>query len=163
MSHFIGHDISIQLLILFSAAITSSGSLYTWGRGNYGCLGHGSSEHVLLPTVVTALGGQHVIKVACGAGDSHTLCVTKQGNVYSWGDGDFGKLGRGGFDGSKVPKLIDKLQNVQIVEVYCGDQFSIALSKDGKLYSWGKGEGWRVGLNTEEHVRYTSSVNFFRI
>ncbi|XP_044756400.1 E3 ubiquitin-protein ligase HERC2 [Coccinella septempunctata] len=142
----------------YSAAISSSGALYTWGRGNYGCLGHGTSEHVLIPTIVSALSGQHVVKVACGPDDPHTLCVTLDGKVYSWGDGDFGKLGRGGFEGTKVPKLIDKLQNVEIVDVYCGDQFSLALSKDGKLYSWGKGEGWRVGHNKEEPVRFPELV-----
>ena len=33
--------------------------------------------------------------VACGSGDAHTLAVSKDGTVWSWGDGDFGKLGRG--------------------------------------------------------------------
>lgn len=51
-----------------------------------------------------------MIDVACGGGDAQTVAVTEQGSVYSWGDGDYGKLGRGGSDGSKVPKLIDKLQ-----------------------------------------------------
>lgn len=30
-----------------SAAITSSGELYTWGKGRYGRLGHGDSEVIL--------------------------------------------------------------------------------------------------------------------
>ena len=51
-----------------------------------------------------------VLDVSCGSGDAQTLAVTDSGSVYSWGDGDYGKLGRGGSDGSKVPKLIDKLQ-----------------------------------------------------
>ena len=51
-----------------------------------------------------------MLDVACGSGDAQTIAVTDQGNVYSWGDGDYGKLGRGGSDGSKVPRLVDKLQ-----------------------------------------------------
>ena len=43
--------------------------------------------------MLAVLSGHHVIKVACGSGDAHSLCVTVQGNVYSWGDGDYGKLG----------------------------------------------------------------------
>lgn len=121
-------------------------------------MGHGTSEYVSVPTVVSALSGLQVIKVACGSGDPHTLCVTSDGKVYSWGWGDFGKLGRGGFDACKVPKLIEKLQNVEIVDVYCGDQFSLALSKDGKLYSWGKGEGGMVGHNQEEPIRYRNRI-----
>ena len=54
--------------------------------------------------------GERVLDVACGSGDAQTIAVTDQGNVYSWGDGDYGKLGRGGSDGSKVPRLVDTLQ-----------------------------------------------------
>lgn len=31
--------------------------------------------------------------MACGSGDAQTLAVTETGLVYSWGDGDYGKLG----------------------------------------------------------------------
>lgn len=159
-----------------SAAITDDGSLYTWGRGNYGRLGHGKSNDCFVPTLVSALEGIHVTKVSCGSGDSHTLCVTLDGKVYSWGDGDYGKLGnlacqavfavimtdmftgRGGSDCSNVPVLINKLQDIEIVDVYCGAQFSVALSKDGRVFSWGKGEGWKLGHATEEHVRYPEVI-----
>lgn len=104
------------------------------------------------------MANQHVIKVACGSSDAHTLCLTKQGKVFSWGDGDYGKLGRGGSDGSKVPKIIETLENVEIADVACGAHFSIALTKDGKVYSWGKGESWRLGHGTEEHVRFPEII-----
>lgn len=78
---------------IFSAAISSNGTLYSWGRGNYGRLGHGKSTDCSVPTAVSTLSEQKVVKVACGSGDSHTLCITDQGQVYSWGDGDYGKLG----------------------------------------------------------------------
>lgn len=38
-----------------SACITSSGQLYTWGKGRYGRLGHGDSEDQLKPKRVCAL------------------------------------------------------------------------------------------------------------
>lgn len=34
-----------------------------------------------------------VIDVACGSGDAQTLCITDDDTVWSWGDGDYGKLG----------------------------------------------------------------------
>ena len=40
-----------------------------------------------------------MVGVACGSGDAQTLCLTSNGVVWSWGDGDYGKLGRGGNDG----------------------------------------------------------------
>ncbi|KAG5897066.1 hypothetical protein JTB14_025882 [Gonioctena quinquepunctata] len=150
--------VDIECGASYSAAISANGSLYTWGKGFYGRLGHGTCEDCLTPTLVAALSGQHIIKVACGSGDAHTLCVTNQGRVYSWGDGDYGKLGRGGSEGSKIPRLIEKLQNVEIADVYCGAHFSVALSREGKLFTWGKGEGWRLGHPNEDHIRVPEPV-----
>lgn len=76
------------------------------------------------------------------------------GQVWSWGDGDYGKLGRGGSDGCKTPKLVEKLQDLDIVKVCCGSQFSVALTKEGQVYTWGKGDNQRLGHGTDEHVRY---------
>jgi alpha-tubulin suppressor-like RCC1 family protein len=35
-----------------------------------------------------------VIDVACGSGDAQTLCLTEDDTAWSWGDGDYGKLGK---------------------------------------------------------------------
>ena len=85
-----------------SAAVSAVGELYTWGKGRYGRLGHGDSEDQLKPKLVEALIGYRVVGVACGSGDAQTLCITDDDSVWSWGDGDYGKLGRGGSDGCKV-------------------------------------------------------------
>jgi E3 ubiquitin-protein ligase HERC2 len=129
-----------------SAAITSNGQLYTWGKGRYGRLGHGDSEDQLKPKLVEELVGYKVIDVACGSGDAQTLCITDDDNVWSWGDGDYGKLGRGGSDGCKVPKKIESLAGLGVVKVECGSQFSVALTRSGSVYTWCvrvlRGEGW---------------------
>ncbi|XP_011304625.1 E3 ubiquitin-protein ligase HERC2 [Fopius arisanus] len=142
----------------YSAAVTATGELYTWGRGNYGRLGNGNCDDVMVPTLVTALNGHVVVYVACGSGDSQTLCVTASGIVFSWGDGDYGKLGRGGSDGSKIPKIVDKLLDVNVTKVYCGGQFSAALTAQGEIYTWGKGSAYRLGHGNEDHVRYPKMI-----
>jgi len=85
---------------------------------------------------VEAVKGARVIDVACGSGDAQTLCVTDDGSVWSWGDGDYGKLGRGGSDGCKLPIRIDSLQGMAVVKVECGSQFSVALTQSGAVYTW---------------------------
>lgn len=55
---------------------------------------------------VEVLQGHRVVDVACGSGDAQTLCLTDDDTVWSWGDGDYGKLGRGGSDGCKVPMKV---------------------------------------------------------
>lgn len=121
-----------------SACITVSGELYTWGKGRYGRLGHGDSDDQYKPKLVEALLGYHAIDVACGSGDAQTLCITDDENssVWSWGDGDYGKLGRGGSDGCKVPMKVDGLSGVSVYMVECGSQFSVALTRSGSVYTW---------------------------
>lgn len=58
---------------------------------------------------VEALLGYSVVDVACGSGDAQTLAITDDDSVWSWGDGDYGKLGRGGSDGCKVSFKIETL------------------------------------------------------
>lgn len=130
----------------YSACITQSGTLYTWGRGTYGSLGHGSSEDKLVPTIVQAVSEDSVVDVALGSGDSHTLCATADGFVYSWGDGDCGKLGTGSCNGASLPVRIEELS--MISRIYSGSQFSVALAQDGAVYTWGKAHGGRLGHDT---------------
>lgn len=42
---------------------------------------------------VEALKNHRVTDMACGSGDAQTLCITDDDTVWSWGDGDYGKLG----------------------------------------------------------------------
>ncbi|KAL0895990.1 hypothetical protein ABMA27_011981 [Loxostege sticticalis] len=136
-----------------SACLTARGRIYTWGKGRYGRLGHGDSEDQLVPKMVEALSMYRVIDVACGSGDAQTLCITDDDNVWSWGDGDYGKLGRGGSEGCKVPMRIDCLKGLRVIKVECGSQFSVALCQCGSVYTWGKGDYHRLGHGSYEHVR----------
>ncbi|XP_047031157.1 probable E3 ubiquitin-protein ligase HERC2 [Helicoverpa zea] len=136
-----------------SACLTARGRIYTWGKGRYGRLGHGDSEDQLVPKLVDALSSYRVVDVACGSGDAQTLCITDDDNVWSWGDGDYGKLGRGGSEGCKLPMRIDCLKGLRVVKVECGSQFSVALCQCGSVYTWGKGDYHRLGHGSYEHVR----------
>ena len=141
-----------------SAAITSSGELFTWGKGRYGRLGHGDSDDQYKPKLVDALMGHRVVDVACGSGDAQTLCITDDDNVWSWGDGDYGKLGRGGSDGCKEPMKIESLAGLGATKVECGSQFSVCLTRAGSVYTWGKGDYHRLGHGTDDHVRRPRKV-----
>ena len=70
----------------YSSAITANGELYTWGRGNYGRLGHGSSEDSSFPSLVSTLKGHRIIDIACGSGDAQTIAVSDTGmlSILDW-------------------------------------------------------------------------------
>uniref|UniRef100_A0A6B2EBN7 HECT-type E3 ubiquitin transferase n=1 Tax=Phlebotomus kandelakii TaxID=1109342 RepID=A0A6B2EBN7_9DIPT len=145
-----------------SAAITSSGELYSWGLGEYGRLGHGDNSTQLKPKLVTALLGHRVVQVACGSRDAQTLALTEDGLVFSWGDGDFGKLGRGGSEGCSLPQQIERLNGVGVIQIECGAQFSLALTTNGEVWTWGKGDYFRLGHGSDQHVRKPTPIQGLR-
>ena len=50
----------------FSVALSSNGSVYTWGKGDYHRLGHGVDEHVRRPKKVMTLQGKKVVSISTG-------------------------------------------------------------------------------------------------
>eukprot|EP00276_Gloeochaete_wittrockiana_P017073 CAMPEP_0184336502 /NCGR_PEP_ID=MMETSP1089-20130417/4774_1 /TAXON_ID=38269 ORGANISM="Gloeochaete wittrockiana, Strain SAG46.84" /NCGR_SAMPLE_ID=MMETSP1089 /ASSEMBLY_ACC=CAM_ASM_000445 /LENGTH=314 /DNA_ID=CAMNT_0026661539 /DNA_START=62 /DNA_END=1004 /DNA_ORIENTATION=- len=66
-----------------SACLTENGSVYTWGKGDKGQLGHGTDQDQKTPHLVHALEGKVVTKVHCGVYVNAAL--TERGEVYMWG------------------------------------------------------------------------------
>lgn len=59
-----------------------------------------------------------MLKVACGSGDAQTLCITSDDNVWSWGDGDYGKLGHNISESCKVNFLSRQILIVKLIFVF---------------------------------------------
>ena len=58
-------------------------AVFCWGRGEDGQLGLGDTSDQDEPTYVDALRGVGVRQIACGSG--HTVVLTTDGEVYTWG------------------------------------------------------------------------------
>ena len=87
--------------------ISSDGSVRACGKGSYGRLGLGDSNNQSTLKKLTFEPHRSVKKVSSSKGsDGHTLAFTTEGEVFSWGDGDYGELGHGNSSTQKYPKLI---------------------------------------------------------
>ena len=62
--------------------------------GNYGKLGHGDNMTQKSPKLLQGMVGKSARSVACG--NRHSAVVTVDGELYTWGEGDYGRLGEMG-------------------------------------------------------------------
>ena len=131
-----------------TAVVGANGTLYTFGSGSYGRLGHGEELDVFVPKLVDTLQRENIAQVACGA--FHTVILTSNGMIFSCGSGRYGQLGHDGFaDGGMPnflePSLILEGGEVEYTLVACGTFHTIALTSDKKVRSWGFGGSGRLG------------------
>lgn len=69
--------------------------LYATGYGAGGRLGIGGTESVSTPTLLESIQHVFIRKVAVNSGGKHCLALSSEGEVYSWGEAEDGKLGHG--------------------------------------------------------------------
>ena len=131
-----------------AAAVTRDGRLYVWGDGSRGQIGNGACEPAALPQLVASLASVHVSAVSCGG--LHTVAVSDAGSVWTWGNGDSGRLGHGNEQNVLTPKLVDALANCRVVCVSAGLYCTMASTAAGHLYSWGYGGDGALGHGDEQ-------------
>ncbi|KAL9665629.1 hypothetical protein QQ045_021050 [Rhodiola kirilowii] len=124
----------------------SLGAVFMWGEGvGNGLLGGGSDRveksstkaDALLPKPLESTVALKVNSVSCGR--RHAMLVTKQGELYSWGEELGGRLGHGVEADVSHPKFVDALGDMCIDVIACGEYHSCAVSHSGDLYTWGDG------------------------
>ncbi|OQR99860.1 regulator of chromosome condensation (RCC1) [Thraustotheca clavata] len=131
------------------ALLTSSDSkdtneynrVYSWGRGDKGVLGHGSNASVSIPRVVQALSSYRVTQIATGR--QHVVVLTEHNGLFAFGDGRYGKLGRGTTDDALEPVHIDAFDRFYIAAIGAGNDYSCALTDNlaaRQVFVWGRGE-----------------------
>ena len=131
-----------------SAALTASGDVYAWGLNDCGQLGLGQTK-ATTPAKVEALSGIGVTQLSCG--EYHTLALTDQGEVLSFGHGEFGRLGHGDEEYQFVPKVIEALRDVRAVAIAAGHKHSMVLTNEGEVLSFGRGQYGQLGHGYTQH------------
>ncbi|MQL91819.1 hypothetical protein Taro_024434 [Colocasia esculenta] len=141
------HVSSISCGPWHTAVVTSAGQLFTFGDGTFGVLGHGDRKSVSVPREVESLKGLRTVRAACGVW--HTAAVVEvmagnssssncsSGKLFTWGDGDKGRLGHGDKEPRLVPTCVAALVEPNFCQVACGHSMTVALTTSGHVYTMG--------------------------
>ncbi|OAG33407.1 regulator of chromosome condensation [Nematocida sp. ERTm5] len=127
--------------------------VYTWGAGDAGQLGADTEEGMSTkPVELVYFSNKRITEVVCGG--MHSLALSIDGSLYSWGCNDEGVLGRSGDE--EKPDRITFPEDVKIKKAVAGDSISAAVDENDNLWTWGlfRGPGGVIGhsLNKDGSV-----------
>ncbi|XP_015684987.1 protein RCC2-like [Protobothrops mucrosquamatus] len=103
-----------------------------WGPHRYGCLSG--------IQIRTAISGP------CAA---HSLFITVEGKLWSWGRNDKGQLGHGDTKRVDAPKPIEVLSSETVVSAACGRNHTLALTENGAVFAFGENKMGQLGLGNQ--------------
>ena len=140
-------------------AVVAGGLVYAWGSNKFGQLGDGR----LSPTSRSCIGipepvyfpktFANVLISRISAGGSHSAAITEDGILLTWGLGTAGQLGYEGIsypvrDGKQLlPREVAGMNDERAEDVACGQDFTIVLTENGKVVTFGEGKEGALGQN----------------
>ncbi|KFK27849.1 hypothetical protein AALP_AA8G437700 [Arabis alpina] len=128
----------------FTMALTQEGQLWNWGANSNYELGRGDNLGGWKPMPVPSLEGVRITQIACGG--YHSIALTEDGKVLSWGHGGHGQLGNSSLHNQKIPTEIEALADKKIVFIASGGSSSAAITDEGKLWMWGNAKDFQLGV-----------------
>nr|8B6H_DL Chain DL, COXBP,Chromosome condensation regulator RCC1 repeat protein,Chromosome condensation regulator RCC1 repeat protein [Tetrahymena thermophila SB210]8B6H_Dl Chain Dl, COXBP,Chromosome condensation regulator RCC1 repeat protein,Chromosome condensation regulator RCC1 repeat protein [Tetrahymena thermophila SB210] len=179
VDYFSGNVSKVAMGPYHTAVITNDGSLYTFGWGQNGALGNGAKEFQLSPSPVSFFNDKKLKVKDVVVGESYTIAVTENGEVYSWGYGgepsskinlDFfrnailpqrcGALGSGDNKNRLTPQQIANLKADGYKNISGGDNFATLVNQSGEVINWGTGLFGSLG-NGSDYPLFTPEVNAY--
>ncbi|KAJ8410061.1 hypothetical protein AAFF_G00211020 [Aldrovandia affinis] len=133
-----------------SMALTYEGEVYAWGYNNCGQVGSGSTANQPAPRKVSnCLQNKVVVSIACG--QTSSMAVVDNGEVYGWGYNGNGQLGLGNNGNQLTPCRLAALQGFCVLQIASGYAHSLALTDEGLLYAWGANTYGQLGTGNKSN------------
>ncbi|XP_078162404.1 regulator of chromosome condensation (RCC1) family with FYVE zinc finger domain-containing protein isoform X3 [Carex rostrata] len=112
--------------------------IFMWGKVPGAILENakGTKCDPSLPRLLDSVQTFQIEKIICG--ETHAALVTKQGEVFSWGEEKGGRLGHKTNINISNPKIIESLSNLRVNTLALGANHTCALTTSGEIYEWGE-------------------------
>lgn len=145
VSTFTG-NVAIASGAYHSLALRCDGTVWSWGRNNFGQLGDGTTQdHSTANPVVNADGSPLSGIVAVSAGALYSLALRADGTVWAWGANSSGQLGNGVTNSIANPRPTQASNLTQVVGIAAGTLHGLALRADGTVFAWGNDGNGQLG------------------
>lgn len=128
-----------------------STSIFACGWGEHGRLGVGDEEQYAEPTMVEFPEPFHALDIS--AGEQHSLASSGRQGAYAWGSNTMGQLGvcnPATTEMALTPTKIPIPEGMLIKRIAAGGRHSAAITRCGRLLTWGWGEDGQLGHGNEK-------------
>jgi regulator of chromosome condensation len=81
------------------------------------------------------------------AGNHHSFYINSKHQIFGWGLNNHGQLGIGNKENTSIPTLVRVLSTAehQVLMMAGGEHHSIAVTREGKVYCWGRNDEGQCG------------------
>ena len=137
-----------------------NGDVWVWGYRRQGLQGNGiknvdkSSEPARVKTFVDQ--GLTIIQVA--AGKYHIIALDENGDVWGWGRNRHRQAAGSITDDHYVTTPVKVLSGRKVVNIYCGEYASYALTATGEIWAWGRGNRGEIGVGNKVSKQKTQRI-----
>lgn len=130
-------------------AVSKEGPVYGFGLANYHQLGTKNTKMCFVPVKLACFKNSTTSWVDFSGGQHHSLCLDAEGQVYSLGRAEYGRLGLGEAAEEKSdPTPVMGMEPASGLS--CGASVSYAVTREGSVYAWGMGTNLQLGTGEED-------------
>ena len=139
---------SVSFGLHHTICLSIEGCVFSFGSNDCGQLGLGKDGEALLftcePEIVDL---PPITQISCG--NYFVICLSKDGDLYSFGSNDSGELGLGDNEEYTSPQLISSLKDIDFFE--CGGVHTFCKTINNELYCWGSNKHGELGLGSKKN------------
>ncbi|KAJ8336195.1 hypothetical protein SKAU_G00395380 [Synaphobranchus kaupii] len=135
-----------------SFALSLSGAVFGWGKNGVGQLGLNDEQDRAVPCHIKFLRTQKVVYISCG--ERHTAALTKDGGLFTFGDGSQGQLGHDSTNNELLPRRVLELMGSEVSQIACGRHHTLAfVPSSGLVYAFGCNSKGQLGTGTRGNAQ----------
>jgi alpha-tubulin suppressor-like RCC1 family protein len=146
---------SISAGRFFSVAIDKNGQAWGWGQNGAGTLGDNTTTQRNTPVSVAGL-SKTFCKISAGV-FLHVVAIDKNGQAWGWGSNADGQLGDNSETHRNTPVSVAGLSKT-FCEISAGGNHSVAVDKNGQVWSWGSNTNGELGNDTNTSTATPVSI-----